>query len=98
MEDLVICYAAVKDLVPSNENLLIPLLAVLKSSPLLSSSQCFAFHRRVLLILSLCVRDAHLENIIYLCRLGEGLAHHLILLSCCSLPLFQSGEERESAE
>lgn len=32
-----ICYAGVKDLVPSKENLLIPLFAVQKSSPLLSS-------------------------------------------------------------
>lgn len=61
-----ICYAAVKDLVPSKENLLIPLLAVQKSS-LLLSSQCFPFHCRLLPILSLDVRDAHLENIMYLC-------------------------------
>lgn len=96
MEDLVICCATVRDLVPSKENLLIPLLAVRKSSPLLSPSQCFVFHRRVLPILSLDVGDAHLENIMYLCRVGEDLAHYLVLLSCCSLPLFQSGKERDS--
>lgn len=88
MEDLVICCATLRDLVPSKENLLIPLLAVQKSSPLLSPCQCFGFHCRVLLILSLDVRDAHLENTMYLCGLGEDLAHYLILLSCCSLPLF----------
>lgn len=82
MEDLVICYAAVKDLAPSKGNLLIPLLAVQKSSPVLSSSQCFAFHHRVLPILSLAVRAAHLENLMYLCRLGEDLARYLIVLSC----------------
>lgn len=48
----------------------------------------------VLPTLSLDVRDAHLENIIYLCRVGEDLAHYLILPSCCSPPLFHSGEER----
>lgn len=100
MEALVICCATVKDLISSKKKKKThtkPNCATACSAKIFTSPVSSVFRvsrQRVLPTRSLDVRDAHLENMIYLCRVGEDLAHYPVLPSCCSPPLFHAGKER----